>query len=49
MFISKVDEENANFFSALDQAKDIFGNKIVLLMMPVMDEGKLMGMWIWLR
>lgn len=43
MFISKVDEENANFFSALDQAKDIFGNKIVPFMMPVMDEGKFNG------
>lgn len=43
IFINKVDEENANFFSALGQAKEMFGNKVVPFMVPVMDGGKFTG------
>jgi elongation factor G len=43
IFISKIDEENSDFFKVFDQLKDIFGNSIIAFEIPIMENGVLAG------
>jgi len=43
LFINKMDRENANFDSALSQLKEVFGNKVVALQIPIGKEKDFSG------
>ena len=42
-YISKLDEENANFFEVYDQLIKTFGNKIIAFQLPVIENEKIIG------
>jgi elongation factor G len=42
-FISKLDEENSDVYKVYDQIKDTFGNKCILLQIPIKENDKLIG------
>jgi len=42
-FVSKMDEENANFFQVLDQLVDIFGKGVVAFQLPIIEGEKFTG------
>ncbi|HOV24869.1 MAG TPA: elongation factor G [Pseudobacteroides sp.] len=44
MFIvTKIDEENADFFGVLDKMKDVFGKSVIPIQLPIMENGKFTG------
>ena len=43
IFINKMDEENANFFSVLDQLINTFGKGVVAFQIPILEAGKFVG------
>jgi elongation factor G len=43
LFVSKMDEENANFFSVLDQLTDTFGKGVVAFEIPIIESEKFVG------
>lgn len=42
-YISKLDEENADFFEVIDQLVQTFGNKAVVFQIPIIENEKLTG------
>lgn len=42
-FVSKMDEENANFHEVLDQLKDTFGNSVIPFQLPILEGDKFVG------
>lgn len=42
-FVSKMDEENANYFKVLDQLTEVFGKSIVPFVLPVLEGEKYVG------
>jgi len=44
-YISKIDEENANFFNALQGLRDQFGSSVCPVIIPVMDGDKAIGIY----
>lgn len=42
-FISKMDEENANFFSVLEQLSNTFGKAVVAFQIPIVENEKYVG------
>jgi len=42
-FVSKMDEENANFFAVLNQMKDTFGKSVIAFQLPILDGDKFIG------
>ncbi len=42
-FISKMDEENANFFDVLDQLSDTFGKPVTAFQLPILEAEKFIG------
>lgn len=42
-FVSKMDEENANFFEVLDKLVDTFGNGVVAFQIPIIEGEKFTG------
>ncbi|HHW31301.1 MAG TPA: elongation factor G [Clostridiaceae bacterium] len=42
-FISKIDEENANFDEAFNQLVEKYGNKVIAFQLPIMEGGKFTG------
>ena len=42
-FISKMDEENANFFHVLDQLTDNFGKGVIAFQLPIIEGDKFIG------
>jgi elongation factor G len=43
IFVSKMDEENANFFTVLDQLINTFGKGVVAFELPIVENGKFIG------
>ncbi len=43
MLVSKMDEENANFFAVLDQMVDTFGKGVIAFQLPIMEGEKFTG------
>lgn len=43
MFVNKIDEENANFNGVLEQARNIFGNSVVPVQVPVVENNAATG------
>lgn len=43
LFISKMDEENANFFKVLDQLANTFGKSIAAFQLPILEGEKFVG------
>lgn len=43
IFVSKMDEENANFFTVLDQSIETFGKGVVAFELPIIEDGKFTG------
>ncbi|MEG1710283.1 MAG: elongation factor G [Clostridia bacterium] len=43
MFVNGMDKENANFYDTVETIKAKYGAKIVPLMMPIMESGKMVG------
>lgn len=43
IFISKVDEENSDFFKVFDQLKDKFGKSVIAFQVPIIEGGNLSG------
>ncbi len=43
IFVNKIDEENADFSKVLDQARNIFGNSVVPLQMPIIENNAVKG------
>ncbi|HPV02260.1 MAG TPA: elongation factor G [Clostridiales bacterium] len=42
-FVSKMDEEHANFFEVLDQLKDTFGKSVIAFQLPILEGEKFIG------
>ncbi|NLC67506.1 MAG: elongation factor G, partial [Clostridiaceae bacterium] len=42
-FISKLDEENANFFEVYEQLTGAYGNKVIAFQLPIIENGKFTG------
>lgn len=42
-FISKLDEENANYFEVYEQLSNAYGNKIIAFQLPIIENGKFTG------
>ncbi len=42
-FVSKMDEENANFFEVLDQLTDTFGKNVIAFQLPIIEGEKFTG------
>ena len=42
-FVSKMDEEHANFFEVLDQLKDTFGKSVIAFQLPILEGEKFVG------
>jgi elongation factor G len=42
-FVSKMDEENANFFEVLDQLVNTFGKGVIAFQIPIIEGGKFTG------
>ena len=43
IFINKIDDENADYSKVLDQARNIFGNRVVPLQLPVVENNSVKG------
>jgi elongation factor G len=43
LFISKMDEENANFFEVLGQLTNVFGKSVVAFQLPIIEGDKFVG------
>ncbi|MDP4183223.1 MAG: elongation factor G [Bacillota bacterium] len=43
LVISKIDEENADFFGVLEQMKNIFGKSVIPLQLPIIEGDKFIG------
>ncbi len=43
IFISKIDEENSDFFKVFDQFQDIFGKSVIAFEVPIMEKGVFSG------
>ena len=43
-YISKMDEENANYFKVVDDLRDAFGNSVVPMQFPIMNGDKCVGL-----
>lgn len=43
IFVNKMDEENANFFNALEHLINAFGKGVVAFQVPIIDGGKFIG------
>jgi elongation factor G len=41
--VSKIDEENADFFGVVDQMKDVFGKSVIPIQIPIIENGKFIG------
>jgi len=41
--VTKIDEENADFFGVLDKMKDVFGKSVIPIQLPIMENGKFTG------
>ena len=42
-FVSKMDEEHANFFEILDQLRDTFGKSVIAFQLPILEGEKFVG------
>lgn len=42
-FVNKIDEENTNYFGVIEQLKKIFGNNVVPLQIPIMENNSAKG------
>ena len=42
-FVSKMDEENANFFDVLKQLKEVFGKSVIAFQLPIIEGEKFTG------
>jgi elongation factor G len=42
-FVSKIDEENANFFKVFDQLQEMFGKSVIAFELPIMESGSFAG------
>ncbi|MEZ0536212.1 elongation factor G [Caldicellulosiruptoraceae bacterium PP1] len=43
-FVNKMDEDNANFDKVLSQLVDTFGNKVIPIQYPIIENGKFLGL-----
>lgn len=43
LFVSKMDEENANFFEVLKQLNDLFGKSVIAFQLPILEGDKFVG------
>ncbi len=43
LVVTKIDEENADFFGVLDKMKNVFGKSIIPIQIPIMENGKFTG------
>ena len=44
VFVSKMDEEHANFFEILDQLRDTFGKSVIAFQLPILEGEKFVDM-----
>lgn len=42
-FVSKIDEENADFFKVFDQLQEMFGKSVIAFELPIMESGSFAG------
>lgn len=42
-FINKMDDENANFFNALEKLNSLFGKGVIAFQLPILEENKFVG------
>ncbi len=43
IFVNKMDDENANYFTVVEQLRDVFGKSVVPFQAPIKENGKIIG------